>query len=62
MTHNLQRRIDEHFNGMTPVTKSYRPLILVWYCVFDDRSRAARFEHYLKSGSGRAFSNKRLIP
>lgn len=62
LTHNLQRRIEEHCNGMTPVTKGYRPLALVWYCVFEDRLRAATFERYLKSGSGRAFSTKHLIP
>ena len=62
LTHDLRRRIDEHFNGMTPVTKGYRPLMLVWYCVFEDKLRAAAFERYLKSGSGRAFSKKRLIP
>lgn len=61
LTRNLERRIDEHVNGLSPVTKTYCPLILMWYCVFTDRSLAAQFEQYLKSGSGRAFAKKRLL-
>jgi putative endonuclease len=34
----------------------------VTYVAFDDELRAREFEYYLKSGSGRAFANKRLWP
>ncbi len=61
LTSNLRRRISEHNDGHSPVTKFYRPLTLVWYGGFIDRQSAANFEHYLKSGSGRAFTKKRLV-
>lgn len=60
LTHNLEQRISNHKNGLVPVTKSYLPVNLVWYCVFRTKNNAATFEKYLKSGSGRAFAKKYL--
>ncbi|MDX2095626.1 MAG: GIY-YIG nuclease family protein, partial [Alphaproteobacteria bacterium] len=37
------------------------PWELVWYCAFPDKYKALEFEKYLKSHSGRAFANKRLL-
>lgn len=61
LTRNLHRRFMQHHQGQTPITKGYRPLQLTWFCAFPDRFRAGRFELYLKSGSGRAFSQKHLL-
>jgi putative endonuclease len=46
--------------GQSKHTAKYKPWKLVTYCAFKNESRAAAFEKYLKSGSGRAFANKRL--
>jgi 4-amino-4-deoxy-L-arabinose transferase-like glycosyltransferase len=37
------------------------PFILKWYCGFPSKKKAYDFEKYLKSHSGIAFRNKRLI-
>ena len=42
-------------------TSNRVPLELITYIVFNDKVRACQFEKYLKTGSGRAFLNKRLI-
>ena len=34
---------------------------LITYLAFSDKTKAFSFEKYLKSGSGTAFRNKRLI-
>lgn len=60
-TGNLVNRIKRHNLGMVNSTKHHRPLELVWYCVFQEKWKAYAFEKYLKSGSGIAFRNKRLI-
>jgi predicted GIY-YIG superfamily endonuclease len=61
LTRKLRVRISEHKLGESPATKFCRPLKLVWYCVFASKYTAARFEKYLKSGSGRAFAKKHLF-
>lgn len=60
-TPDLYERVKRHENGLVKSTKDHRPLELVWYCAFENRLAARRFEDYLKSGSGQAFRNKRLI-
>ena len=60
-TNNLSQRIYEHNNGLSTYTKRKLPWDLVWYCVFNIKSQAERFERYLKTGSGRAFIKKRLL-
>ncbi len=59
-TSDLEQRLDSHNQGASIHTRKYRPWKLVTYTAFDDERRAREFEHYLKSGSGRAFANKRL--
>jgi predicted GIY-YIG superfamily endonuclease len=41
-------------------TAKYKPWKLITYMAFADERKAREFEHYLKSGSGKAFANKRL--
>jgi putative endonuclease len=60
-TPNLKKRIKEHSQGLCKSTMNLRPVKLVWYCVFQDRLLARKFENYLKTGSGQAFRNKRFI-
>lgn len=57
---DLKRRIADHNAGKSPHTRKYMPWRLVTYVAFSNRLQAARFERYLKSGSGHAFANKRL--
>jgi putative endonuclease len=44
-----------------PATKPFLPVELIFYCAFKDKYKAFEFEKYLKSGSGRAFMNKRFL-
>ena len=60
VTSNLEERLRAHNAGASPHTSKYRPWELVTYVWFQDDQRAIDFESYLKSGSGRAFANKRL--
>jgi predicted GIY-YIG superfamily endonuclease len=57
-TDDLKRRISEHNKGGSPHTAKYRPWNLVSYHAFPAEKRAVEFEHYLKSGSGRAFAKR----
>lgn len=59
-TPDVESRFKEHQNGFCESTKNFRPVELIWYCVFKDRLSARRFENYLKTGSGQAFRNKHL--
>jgi putative endonuclease len=61
-TSDLKKRFASHNNGETAHTAKYMPWQLVGYHAFEDKKQALDFEHYLKSGSGKAFANKRLWP
>lgn len=58
---NLKKRSIEHNEGRVTATKNFRPLKLVYYAAFQSKEKAIAFEKYLKSSSGKAFRNKRLI-
>ena len=60
-TANLRQRIDSHDNGEVLSTVNHRPHRLVWYCAFTSKGKALAFEKYLKTASGKALRNKRLI-
>jgi len=60
-TDNLKRRFFEHRTGKVATTKNNRPVSLVWYASFKNKRKALEFEIYLKSSSGFAFRNKRLL-
>jgi putative endonuclease len=60
-TANLKDRFQRHINGLVPATAGNRPVNLVFFCAFSNQYKAFEFEKYLKSGSGRAFLNKRLV-
>ena len=55
---DVERRLKWHNDGPSGVTVHHRPWTLVVALEFADAKVAARFERYLKSGSGRAFAKK----
>ena len=60
LTSNVETRLAAHNAGQSPHTAQYRPWEILTYHAFADASKAAAFEAYLKSGSGRAFGQKHL--
>ena len=60
-TQDLKKRLSNHNYGTTEHTQKYRPWNLEMYLAFSDKQKAIDFESYLKSHSGRAFRNKRLL-
>ncbi len=60
VTADLRERLAEHNRGKSPHTSKYVPWRLITYLAFSDETTAYAFERYLKSGSGRAFAQKRL--
>lgn len=60
-TLNIIDRLDVHNNGGSVYTKDFKPWELVWHCQFKDKIQALAFEKYLKSHSGRAFMQKRIL-
>jgi predicted GIY-YIG superfamily endonuclease len=62
ITSDLGNRLSAHNAGQSAHTAKFRPWTLVGYLAFMDESKAIAFEKYLKSGSGRAFAQKRLWP
>lgn len=61
VTKNLGKRILQHNKGETKTTKNKGEYKLIWYSAFAEKQKAYDFEKYLKSSSGFAFRNKRLI-
>ncbi len=58
LTQNLETRIQAHNAGQVPHTAKYRPWKIETAIAFRSRKKAAEFENYLKSHSGRAFAAK----
>jgi predicted GIY-YIG superfamily endonuclease len=58
LTADVPERLRWHNTGPSGVTLNHRPWSLVVALEFADAGTAARFERYLKSGSGRAFSKR----
>jgi putative endonuclease len=60
LTDDLRKRLRSHNAGRVLHTVKWRPWRLKAYVALSDRVRAAAFERYLKSASGRAFVKKHL--
>ena len=60
LTDDLKARLRKHNKGAVTHTAKFRPWLLKTAIAFASRERAAAFERYLKSSSGRAFAKKRL--
>lgn len=60
ITDDIAARLVKHNAAEVIHTAKYRPWRLRTYVAFTDEKLAFAFERYLKSGSGRAFAQKRL--
>lgn len=60
-TSNIEERLKRHRSKQVHYTKSRLPVEMITYIAFTDKSKTYDFEKYLKSGSGKAFSNKRFL-
>jgi putative endonuclease len=60
-TNNLKSSLDGHLKKNTKTTARFKPTGIVFYAAFKSKIKALKFEKYLKSSSGFAFRNKRLI-
>ncbi|KKU40136.1 MAG: hypothetical protein UX57_C0024G0008 [Candidatus Uhrbacteria bacterium GW2011_GWE2_46_68] len=58
---NIEERLDEHNKGKSVHTNKFKPWKMLYYCAFENKKKALDFERYLKTASGIAFRNKRLI-
>lgn len=58
---DLKQRMGAHQKGKIAQTKNLKPLKLAFYASFESKNKALQFEKYLKTNSGFAFRNKRLI-
>jgi predicted GIY-YIG superfamily endonuclease len=57
---DVQARLAAHNAGQSPHTSKFKPLARHLLPLVRKTETAAAFERYLKSGSGRAFAQKRL--
>ncbi len=55
---NLENRLVSHNSGKVSHTSKHRPWRFETTVAFRDRLKAAVFEKYLKSGSGREFARR----
>jgi predicted GIY-YIG superfamily endonuclease len=60
ITDDLESRLSKHNSGAVTHTSKSRPWRIQTYVAFTEVERAASFEKYLKSGSGRAFAKATL--
>jgi len=60
-TGNFEKRLEKHRHHAVPTTCRIRPEKIVFHAAFEAKEKAYAFEKYLKSSSGFAFRNKRLI-
>ena len=58
LTKDLDARLKAHNAGQVPHTSKYRPWQIETAIAFHSSEKAAEFEKYLKSHSGRAFAKK----
>ena len=54
-------RLKYHNKGLSAYTNELKPRQIIWHCAFENMKKAKNFELYLKTASGIAFRNKRLI-
>lgn len=57
-TSNLTKRLHAHNSGQLPYTAEHKPWHIEMAIAFRSPQKAAKFEHYLKTHSGRAFASK----
>jgi putative endonuclease len=62
VTADVTRRLAAHNAGQNRSTVPWRPWRLLASIAFEDEPTAARFERYLKTGSGRTFALRHFCP
>jgi putative endonuclease len=60
LTQDLKSRLAKHNAGEVPHTAQFKPWRIKTAVAFTDPQRAAAFERFLKTGSGRTFAQKHL--
>jgi len=60
LTKELKERLKKHNCGVVKSTVKYTPWNIIHFAGFQKRKKAAEYEIYLKSGSGRAFQKRHL--
>lgn len=60
-TNDLKRRIKEHNSGMSKSTSKYKPFFIAASIAVRSEHTARNLEKYFKTGSGKAFLNKRIL-
>ena len=58
LTTELARRLEEHNAGKSIHTNKFKPWKFTISVAFSDKTKAEKFEKYLKTSSGRAFCKK----
>ena len=58
MTSDLATRLAAHNSGKVSHTSKFKPWTIETAVAFHDQTKAAAFERYLKSGSGREFARR----
>jgi hypothetical protein len=58
---NIDQRVKEHNEGKSLHTAKYGPWELAVYLGVPSKTKALDLEHYLKSGSGRAFLQRHIL-
>jgi len=61
LTDDIDDRLARHNREEIPSTSKYRPWKMIHFSAFEMRKKAAEYEKYLKSGSGRTFTQRHLI-
>ena len=62
ITSDLRQRLIDHNQGKSTHTSRFKPWRVVVYTAFLEGETAARYERYLKSGSGHTFLHRHLLP
>jgi len=57
LTDDLKKRLKKHNEGGCKHTAKLKPWRIKNYIAFDSKEKAAAFERYLKTGSGREFAH-----
>lgn len=59
-TEELNRRLEEHNNGLVQATEYRRPLELIYYEACLSKEKAIKREKYFKTGFGRRYLKDRV--
>jgi predicted GIY-YIG superfamily endonuclease len=60
-SHDVDKRVREHNEGLNQSTKHYAPFVLATYVAVRTEEKAIELEKYFKTGSGKAILKKRFV-